>query len=217
MALLDAYASVEEYRDRNNLTAVVDDAEITELLLLNSRRAEKMLHLQAGYFNTHSGTYLFSGTGEKVLDLVDDDGMHYCLRTITADSLGIDLEADATYDYYTWDLADNWVQGRPYNASALSEPFTSLEIIPTTTAPITIWPKGRRNIRIVGTFGWAAVPTSIREFVIALTRDMRDTHMAGATRFLTGPGGEEIAVQEDTFWRWKALADLYGRRTVAFA
>lgn len=217
MALLDTYASVEEYRAWNKRASGADDAELSEALLLNTRRLEKMLHLAAGYFNTHSGTYIFDAHGGTVLDLRDRAGMAYCLTAITADSLGIDLERDATYDYYSWDLADNWVRGLPENAASFSEPFTSLEIVPTTSAPITTWPSGAALIQIAGTFGWAAVPDAVRATVMALTRDLIDTHLAGATAELQGPDGETFIVTTETFNRFMALAGHYGRKLPVFA
>lgn len=217
MALLDAYAEVEDYKARNRMTGDADDQEIAALLLLNSRRAEKLLHCAAGYWNTHSGTYVFDAYGGTILDLRDSAGMAYCLTAITADSLALDTDGDGSFDDYTLDLADAWVRGLPANAASFSEPFTSIELLPISSATITSWPDAPASVQIAGTFGWAAVPTAIREFVIALTRDMRDTHMAGSTRELQGPDGETFLVADDTFGRFMALAGLYGRRIVQFA
>lgn len=217
MAQLDPYAELDEYRARNRVTGERDSLAVAELLTLNSRRLEKMLHVAPGYFNTHAATYVFDAYGGSVLDLRDRAGMAYCLTAITADSLALDTDGDGSYDDYTLDLDDAWVRGLPENAASQSEPFMSLELLPLTSATITTWPDAPASVQIAGTWGWATRPPAVREVVIALTRDLRETHLAGATMQLQGPDGEVFDVRPDTFSRFMALASLYGRRGVVFA
>jgi len=209
MALLDSYADFTQYKDANKLLSDTDEISITDLLLLNSRRLEKLLRVAPGYFNTHTATYTFDGHGGSVLYLRDRAGLAYCLTAITADSLLIDDDADGTFDDYTLDLADAWVRGLPENAASQSEPFRRLELLPLSTATITAWPKAAASVQITGTWGWAAVPSAVRESVIALTRDARETLAAGATQQLPEFPFE---VRPDTWARVMTMANLYGRK-----
>lgn len=215
MALLDAYATLAEYKAEYNLTASTWDTEITAALLGRSRVAEKLLGVAAGYFNTHSATYVFDGHGESVLWLRDRSGVGYCLTAITADNCSIDTNLDGTADY-TLDLADAWLRGLPENAAGLSEPFTALELLPHTTATITKWPDLPASISITGTWGWAAVPHQINQFTLKLVRDLRDMQTGGATQQVRDIDGVPIPLSDDTFRHFMAIAGLYGRRDWSF-
>ena len=182
MALLSAYATVDEYKSRNGKISSAQDSELDGLLTTVSRMLERRTGMMPGAFNSHTpATYVFDGRGGRILRLRDRAGRQYFLQTITADSLKLDTDLDGSYDDYLWDLSDAWVRGLPENAAALSEPYTALELRPVSTAPLTSWPNYPGSIQIVGTFGWAAVPGAVKERVIGITRELIETHRAGPT------------------------------------
>lgn len=225
MALLDAYATATEYRAMTGDKATGTDATLDAQLVAMSRMVEKSLQLMAGAFNTHSGTYVFDCHGGRLLWLRDRAGLAYFLQTITANALGIDLDRDGSYDYYTLDLADTWVRGLPENAAALSEPFTAIEILgDRVNAAPTEWPEMAAGVRIAGTWGWAAVPRIVKDLVIHRTHELREAHKGGALEAMSnfeGLGGafnaSGGAMGSRTFWLWKEAERLYGRRLPVIA
>ena len=216
MALLSAYASAGDYRDRVMSTDASDDEEITSLLETVSRRLERMLGVCPGYFNTATGTRTYDGHGGRVLRLRGSDGLAHCLTAVTADSVKIDTDGDGSFDDFTLDFADAWLRGLPANAATFSEPFTAIELLPITSATITSWPTRAAAVEITGTFGWAAVPGVIKELAIYLTRDMRDLHKGGATMTIETLDGP-VQMSSDTFGRFMAASRFYSRRIPAFA
>lgn len=210
MALLDPYATFAQYKDRFNLSSDTRKLEIEELLIDASRRLEQHLQVAPGYFNTHAATYVFSGHGGKVLRLRDARGLGYCLTAITADSCKIDDDLDGTYEY-TLDLSDNWLNGIPENAAQQGEPFTALELTPTTSATITLWPNLPRSIAITGTWGWAQVPRAITELCLFMTREMVDLESGGVTQQLFDIAGNPAQINNSGFGLAVARAKRYGR------
>jgi hypothetical protein len=211
MALLSAYANVGEYKQLNKHSGADADALITEELLAASRRIERMLGVTPGYFNTHAETYTFDGGGGPILRLRDSAGRAYCLTGINGNGVGVDTERDASYDGYSWDLADAWVRGLPANAAAGSEPFTALELLNITTAPETRWPTFPAAVQVTGTWGWLAVPGVVRDVTAALVRDLLELHRAGAFREVQTLDGS-VPMTEDTFGRWMSVASSYSRK-----
>lgn len=216
MALLDAYANAAEYRARVGKVSIAEDATILTLLTSVSRVVEKRLGVMVGAFNTHSGVYVFDGTGRSLLRLRDRAGRQYFLTAITADSLKIDSDLDGSYDDYTLDLSDAWVRGLPENAAAGSEPYTAIELRPLTSATITTFPNLPGCVQITGTFGWAAVPGAIKDRVVGITRELIDVQHAGAAMLVSDVEGEIDRVPAA-----RALMSLlereYSHRLPAFA
>ena len=180
MALLSSYADANDYRLFNGRVSQDEDALLTEWLPGISRVAEKRARVAPGGFNSHTGTYVFDGSGTDTLYLRDASGLGYFLQSITANSLKIDTDRDGSFDDYTWDLDDAWVVGLPPNAEAQSEPYKALRILPITTAPRTVFPSDKQCIEITGTWGWAAVPFGIKSRVVGIARELLDAHRAGA-------------------------------------
>ena len=217
MALLDAYATDTQYRARTGDKGTGTDTTLNAQLLLASRLLERSLRVMPGAFNTHTGTYIFDALGGTVLRLRDRAGLGYFLQTITANSLGIDLDLDKTYDYYTLDLADAWVRGLPENAAAFSEPFTAIELLShISTADPTRWPELVAGVRIVGTWGWAAVPNAVIDLTVHLVHDLRNAHQAGATLEVPTIDGS-MPLSNQTWRLWNEMKARYGRRIPAVA
>lgn len=183
-----------------------------------SRLLERSLQVAPGAFNASATgqARIFDGTGTAILRLRDRAGYGYFLTTLDADSLKIDSDLDGSYDDYTLDFGDNWVRGLPENAVAHSEPFTAIELRPTTTATLTVFPKLPGCIQITGTWGWAAVPQIIQDLVIHRTHELREALKGGAIEALPSFEGA-VPLQPRTFWLWKEAERLYGRRVLALA
>lgn len=213
MALLDAYCTIAQYRAAIGDKASAADATITAELLVMSRQLERALMVAPGYFNASAASQarIFNGNGRDILHLRDSAGYAYCLTEIATDGLAIDSDLDGSYDDYTLDLADAWVRGLPENAAAHSEPFTAIQLRPISTATLTTFPSGSRNVQITGTWGWAAVPQIIQDLVIHRTHDLRQGLSAGATGAVAAFEGVE-QMQPRTLWLFKEAEAVYGRQ-----
>lgn len=104
------------------------------------------------HFYTAVDTREYSGDGSTRLYLTDD--------LQSASSVSVDLDGDGVYEtavtgYWLW--PDNAGGGSPYRA---------IELHPASS-PITAWPSGRRNVRLVGTFGhseeWQATGLTVND------------------------------------------------------
>lgn len=217
MALLDAYATRDEYRTRTGDTTTGANALLDAVLAGVTRGLEKSLHLAPGAFNSHTGTYFFDGFNESVLWLRDRGGMAYFLQSVPDGGIQIDSDADGAYDDYAWDFNDAWLRGIPENAIAGSEPFRALEIVPIATAPRTTFPLGPGTLKIAaGTFGWASVPELVKDAVCHRTLELFQQMKAGGvdSRGISMlPAFEgQTRMRPQTAWMWKEIEATYGRR-----
>lgn len=179
----DAIVSLDEYRVRAKFTST-DADEVTaaeEDLAACTRLLEYEIGVAHGMLTSSTGTRIFDGSGQNVLYLRDRAGRTYFLQSIDADSLKIDSDLDGSYDDFTLDTADNWVRGLPENAVADGSPFTAIELRPTTSATITIFPALPGCVEITGTWGLTATLQQVaKAVVISMTRDLRDHFAAGS-------------------------------------
>lgn len=78
------------------------------------------------------------------------------LSSLTDLAVAVDQDGDGTFeDTLTIDVDYRLA---PYNAAALSAPWTSLVALTGTT-----FPPGARRIKVTGRWGWPAVPASIKQ------------------------------------------------------
>lgn len=169
---------------RNSDFHTSDDASIKSMLIGVTRWVERDLSVMEGAFNPHSGTYYFGAAGAQLLTLEDTDGLGYFLRAIDANGLGIDTEADGTFDGVRLDLNDAWLIGSPENAA--EKPYERLRLLPYPSATATAWPDSPRSVKIAGDWGYAAVPDIITQLTIRLTRLMLDSHAGGGMAVIPG-------------------------------
>lgn len=176
------YVSREEFRERSGDKATSTNGMLDAVLEMASRALDRELSVAPGMFAPITSTALtFTPYGGTTLYLRDSGGYQCFLRTITADSLKIDSDADGSFDDYTWDLADGWVRALPENASAFSEPYTAIELNPYHgSAPLTAWPTYKNSIQITGTWGWAVTPGVIVELVVDVARNILQAQRSGS-------------------------------------
>lgn len=184
---LSAVVDIEEYAEAVGLSAAArkNDTRTSALLKSMTRVVEKRMGLAAGMLlPQNSETFTFDAEGGRRLWLRDNDDLLYPLRTITADSLKFDTDADASFDDYTWDFDDAWVVGYPRNAAAISEPYTAIDLVARGSYSLLAFPDAEYSVQIVGNWGYAAnSPTTeaIKQRIIGITRELIETHHAGAS------------------------------------
>lgn len=210
--MADAYVDADGYRRRTGNQATGTDSMLNEVLLTACRLLDRELGYAPGHLGpVTSTTYRFDGHGGTLLRLRDNVGRQYLLRSITADSLALDTDADGSFDDYLWDLADAWVRGVPENALTFDEAYTGLELMAhLSTAPLSEWPNQRDSIRITGTWGMPIVPGAIQELVVDIARNLRQRQLAGG---ISLPGPDEALPLSASMWPvLRRARDEYSRR-----
>ena len=219
MPLDDAYGTAAEYRARVGLTSTDDDSDILEQLKSGAREIEGGLGLPLGAFNSSevNVTRYFNGSGTSRLRLRDDEGLLNAIQAIDAEGVQVDTDRDGAFATTFDPATEAWVAAFPFNASERSEPWTGIRLLPISGATasvgevLTVFPEGIRNVRLIGTWGWAAVPDLIRELNVKVTRDVRDSLTAG-------PGGElemldsGVVVRGDTWRFWLSARARYSHK-----
>lgn len=215
MALLDAYITAEEYLRRvgspGGIPVDILDAE----LLGCSRLLERSLQWAPGMGNSHTATYTFAANSARKLRLRDSDERQYFLQGVEADGIGVDSEGDGTFDGYALDLADTWVRAYPENAAALGEPYTSLVIANLTGGSFAVWPSGL--VSIDGTWGWSAVPETIKALTAFLARDLRNGLLAEPDANSIPAIDEGMPMSQDTHRYWNLARQQYRHRILGVA
>lgn len=141
MTITNAYCSLAELKAEQHIPDTDDDATLEQAIEAASRAIDdacgRTFYQAAAatrYYTAEDGELLF------VDDLVS-------VTSLTTDEIG-----DRTYST-TWLTTDYDLE--PYNAAALGKPYLWIRQAPLGQR----WfPTGRRGVKIVGTFGWPAVP-----------------------------------------------------------
>lgn len=214
---LSSLATIEEYRNKTGDFGTGDGSGLLDELEAQTRQLEHELHVASGQFVSHTETYVLWGSGEERLWLRDSNGMAYFLRTVPSDAIGIDTDEDGTYDGYTWDLGDAWVEGRPENAIVQAGAFSSLLILPGRSSSLAVWPKVGIQFAAC-TWGLPSTSTLLpllRDVVIYRTHLLRENIKGGATQELPSFDGA-LPLQNRVSWLMKRIEDHIGRRIPVF-
>jgi len=142
---MSTYATVAQLKARMNITNTTDDVILDMVLDGVSRQIEN--HCRR-HFDQEVATRYFTAMNASVC-LVDD------LSTLT--TLATDNDGDRTYST-SWTVMDYdlW----PFNAAGWSEPYMMLGVAVNGDY---VFPTFRKGVKIVGTWGWPAVPAPVIE------------------------------------------------------
>lgn len=195
MALGDAYATVQEYRDSKEKTSVDDDTSIDRELTAVSRYLDRALGRVLGFNNDGTtptddvariyespsrGGSLRAGwaesenpwkTGNVSRHLDIDD--HVSITSVT-----VDENRDNTFSLT---LVASDYELLPRNAGNLPEPVPYRTIFLTDYGTQGFWQPGAR-IKVTGIGGWPAVPSAIVSATIELTAILRLESPRATTR-----------------------------------
>lgn len=146
------YATLAQVKARLSRNDDRDDATITALITSSSRSVE---HLTNRRFDQTTETRYFTPTGSWYTEIDD---------LVSVTSIATDIDGDRTYSE-TWSATDYELE--PSNAAGVAAmPYTTLQIAPKGTRS---FPVLRRGLRIVGVWGWPAVPQPVTEATILMT------------------------------------------------
>lgn len=147
------YLSVAEFRTRiDPVSTTWSDTEVAaieRILEAVSRNIDRYCGRQ--FYTTATATSRYF-TAEDGAYLVVDD-----LVSIDTNGLTTDEDGDRTYET-TWAATDYdlW----PFNAAAISEPYTELRCTPQGTYS---FPTVAKSVKITGSWGWPVTPAEVIE------------------------------------------------------
>lgn len=174
------YAPLGVLKAEVGITGTAQDAVLLRLLERASRECDSAAQRQ---FYSELDTHVFDGEGTNRI-AIDD--------VISIDtSLKVDEDGDGTYELTLAASTDYWLT--PDNPMA-NTPYTHVELNPES-AVLTLWPKGRKRVQIIGMFGYSneteASGTLGAQIADAATTAVTMTAGHGLT------GGETIVIQSE--------------------
>lgn len=156
MAWAPDYASVSEIKTILGITDSGDDAILASALSGASRAIDLAAGRQFGKVDTPEARYYgASWSSECFRYVVEIDD----LMTTTALVVKTDPDTEGTFDNTL--VLDTDFRLAPYNAAAKGRPWRTLILGSGVTAP-----RGNRRIQVTATFGWTAVPATIKQAAI---------------------------------------------------
>mgnify|MGYP003624981931 FL=1 len=150
MAITDGLATLAQVKTNLDLTDSVDDTMLELCIESASRQIEQFTER---IFTQVSATRIYTPRDSYVVETDDISSITH-LKTSTA--------ADGVFDE-TWAASDR--QTEPLNgiAGGIASPITSIRAVGDYLFPIS---GGEATVQIIGTFGWAAIPTAITQACI---------------------------------------------------
>lgn len=140
------YLTVAELASTLTLTETFADADLAVAITAASRDVDRRCDRK---FWTDNGSRYYTPTNARKL-WIDD---------LTAlSSVTLDYAGDGSF-------SSSWTQGaqftlEPLNATADGHPWTTIAIRQLSAAYFPAWD---RSVKVTGTFGWAAVPSSVKQ------------------------------------------------------
>ncbi|KKM79467.1 hypothetical protein LCGC14_1349590 [marine sediment metagenome] len=179
MAVIDPYATTEEYRARVDKSDTSDDA----ILLPQLKAASRFIRHKCGRFFTKDASAvarLLNGSdavrvGTRLLinDVADLTGL----------VVKVDLDGDHDFDEAEETLTKGthyWVGPANADKGDEPEPYRWLDIMPNN-GRLVKWTDALNSVEVTAIFGWPSVPEMIAELTVGITRQIHDLQISGAT------------------------------------
>jgi len=145
MAITNGYATLAQVKLRLDRTDESDDTALEAVIETASRQIDMLCDRR---FWTATETRYYT---PEFSDMLEVDDM------VSVTSIGTDSDGDRTYEN-TWASTDYDLE--PYNnaITGFAAPYTSIR---TSPAGRYGFPTGRKGVKVIGVFGWSAVPLGI--------------------------------------------------------
>lgn len=180
MALGDAYATAQEYRDTVDNSEVIGSS--TDAIINRQLKAvSRLLESECGqFFNKDAAVVTWQQLGEGSAYLNLREGGSPGIATATGLVVKIDADDDGDYADETALINSDLLLHRLAAAfDQEARPFTRVQL--TTRSTYTAFSLGRL-IQITATRGWPAVPDAIKEATIELTAIWREESTRATSR-----------------------------------
>ena len=149
MAITNGYTTLEEYKDRFDVSDHDDDSDIESVITAVSRSIDSICGQR--FFTTAADeTRYFSAEWGDWLRLPN--------RIVSINTLKTDNDNDRVYEN-SWLTTD--YDKMPFNAALDGEPYRWIEVTPNGSYR---FPKGvAKGVEIEGKFGWSSAPVPVAE------------------------------------------------------
>lgn len=151
MAISNGYASLAEVKSALRITDSIDDS----LLEMAIESASRLLdaYTARSFYNAGTATRYFVADNDYLTNIDD---------AITITEVATDFSADGTYDTI-WQGNDYQLEPLNGRVDGLVWPYNAIRAIGDYTFPIY---GGEGLVKVTGTWGFSAVPTSIKQATI---------------------------------------------------
>ena len=185
MAVTNGYVTVNDAKSA--LGVDLDDPDDDAQLERSINTASRLIDDYCGqrfWQDPSDTTRYFTPKNPRTLWLRSCSNDPQAATVTSVTSVTIDTTGDGTFDI-TWTEGTDYCLS-PRGAAASSEPYRKLEAL---TGASTLLPPGRRDaVKIVGTFGWAAVPDRVAEACLIQTQVLFKRATEGAAPIVTMDG-----------------------------
>jgi hypothetical protein len=190
LALGDSYATAADYRARAGKTDTGDSTMLEAQLKAVSHYIDSRCRRRDGFNQSGSAevrTYDIRCLPGPGVAFLADYYRRVWLPDDVATLTGLIVKVDLNGDYDVTDSnetltinTDFWAGPSNAAVGADPKPFEFLDLHPNSTKANT-WPEQRRALEVTAKFGWPEVPEAVKELTIAITRQLRDLQVSGAS------------------------------------
>lgn len=147
MPIANGYATLTEVKRSLGITDTVDDALLELVIEAASRQIDQ--HCERIFYQA-SGTRIYAPRDNFNVEIDD-------LLTLT--TLKTSTNIDGVFDQ-TWKTTDYQLEPLNGIAGGIVQPYTHIRAVGDYWFPTSM---EEATVQVVGTFGWASVPTAIRQ------------------------------------------------------
>jgi hypothetical protein len=151
MAITNGYATLAEVKSALQINDSFDDSKLEVAIESASRLIDG--HAQRVFYSLPAITRYYVADSSYTFS-IDDVQTISSLQTSTA--------ANGTYDV-TWAATDYQLEPLNGYSGGLFTPYSRIRAVDRYSFPMA---GGERTIKVTGTFGWSAVPTTIKQATI---------------------------------------------------
>jgi hypothetical protein len=157
MAISNGYATLADLKASARITDNVDDALLNLAIESASRQIDQVC--ERNFYNDGTATRVFAARDGFVTEIDD-------LISIT--SLKTDPEADGIFTI-TWEPREYVLEPLNGVSGGIPQPFTRIRARDTYLFPVV---NDEPLVEVSGVWGWAAIPTAIRQATVLLASRM---------------------------------------------
>lgn len=151
MAITNGYATLAEVKSALQITDSYDDTKLEMAVEAASRLIDG--HAQRVFYNAGTATRYYVAADAWTVDIDD-------LQSLT--TLQTSDNADNVFDT-TWTSTDYQLEPLNGYSSGLATPYTRIRAVGDYYFPSA---QGEALVKLTGVFGWASIPTGIRQAAI---------------------------------------------------
>jgi hypothetical protein len=151
MAITNGYATLAEVKSALQITDSYDDAKLELAIESASRLIDG--HAQRVFYNAGTATRYYVADSSWTVPIDD-------LQSVT--TLTTSTAANGVYDV-TWSSGDYQLEPLNGYSGGLTTPYTRIRAVGDYSFPMS---GGETTVKLIGVFGWAAVPTTIKQAAI---------------------------------------------------